>query len=91
MGLLKVFSQIDMQNDDKLTLAELRRGFKDCRVELTDNETIILFKIFQEQPKFTNYRDMIRDLIGQMTTNRLTLIKHVFQLIDSEQQHIITI
>lgn len=92
MGLMKTFQQVDLQRTEQVSMMQVKRVFKDIRVELSDHEMHVLWLAYQEKDsQLVDYVFMVEDLRGTMSPPREQLVTNIFYAIDADMAGHITI
>lgn len=77
---------IDKEDKGAITLEEFISYIKDLRIDLTNEQVILLFTLFnRDKDGNVLYVDFIRAFQGQMSSKRQELVSNAFDFLDKEK------
>jgi Ca2+-binding EF-hand superfamily protein len=83
IGLRRVFKIMDDNGNGSLDMNEFQKALKDYRVQVTPEESFILFNAFDVNGDGAiSYDEFLRTVVGQMNPSRVSLVKRAFQKLD---------
>ena len=86
-GLKRICSLIDKDSKGVITLEDFISLIKDLRIDLTNEQIILLFTLFnRDNDGNVLYVDFIRAFQGQMSSKRHELVSNAFDYLDKEKE-----
>ena len=90
IGLKRVFKIIDDDGSGTLDRNEFQKALKDYRVQVTQEEGELLYQCFDTNRDGTiSYDEFLRGVVGEMTQNRVQLVRRAFDKLDKNGNGII--
>ena len=92
IGIQRQFKIMDDDNSHSLSLSEFKKGCKDFRVELSDQDMAKLFNaIDRDRSGVVDYDELIRAIRGPMNEGRKRIVKQAWNKLDRDGSGIIDI
>lgn len=92
IGLQRVFKIMDDDNSKSLDRNEFRKAIKDFKVEIPDDQIDIVFNAFDLNRDGTiDYDEFLRIIRGDLTPNRLALVKKAYNKLDKDGSGVVDI
>lgn len=90
IGLRRVFKIIDDNGNGQLDIYEFQKALKDYRVQVTQEESMVLFNAFDiNRDGNISYDEFLRTVVGQMNQNRVALVRKAFSKLDRNQNGVV--
>ena len=85
-SLRRTFMLYDINKNNKLSFDEFKKFIRDYRFQLSNDEQIKLFKIFDKKNSGEiDYEEFIHAIFGKMNNFRKQVVQRVFEKLDNEK------
>lgn len=85
IGLARLFKIMDDDGSNTLSFLEFKKAMKECAMNLTEAEIIILFKRFDMKNNgVIAYDDFLRVITGSLNKRRKKIVNMAFDVLDRD-------